>query len=152
MIYNPYQPKTGRACSCRRGVQRDNCPTCEGTGQVVDFLAIRRRAAERIETKTLSKSEMTDLLARALTGQSDDPKQYQTFKAELARQSCTTCGGAVSVRVVDNKTAACTYFCGECHALRTLLETGDLTYAQYSQRLAGNERRRTFDRELLKGN
>lgn len=38
-----YQPKTGRACSCRRGVQRDNCSNCEGTGQVVDFRAIRNR-------------------------------------------------------------------------------------------------------------
>lgn len=38
-----YQPKTGAACGCRRGVQRDNCPNCEGTGRVVDFRAIRNR-------------------------------------------------------------------------------------------------------------
>jgi len=36
-----YQPKTGAKCGCRKGVQRDNCPTCEGTGQVIDFGAIR---------------------------------------------------------------------------------------------------------------
>jgi hypothetical protein len=36
-----YQPKTGQACSCRPGIQRDNCPNCEGTGQVIDFKAIR---------------------------------------------------------------------------------------------------------------
>ena len=36
-----YQPKTGAKCSCKRGVQRDNCPTCEGTGWVIDFAAIR---------------------------------------------------------------------------------------------------------------
>ena len=41
----PYQPKTGAACSCKRGVERDNCPRCEGTGMVVDFAAIRARAA-----------------------------------------------------------------------------------------------------------
>lgn len=36
-----YQPKTGARCSCKRGVWRDNCPTCEGTGWVIDFQAIR---------------------------------------------------------------------------------------------------------------
>lgn len=42
-----YQPKTGEKCGCRRGVQRDNCPTCEGTGWVIDFRAIR----ERVQTE-----------------------------------------------------------------------------------------------------
>ncbi len=41
--FNEYQPKTGQKCGCRRGVQRDNCSNCEGTGQVVDFRAIRNR-------------------------------------------------------------------------------------------------------------
>lgn len=43
-IKRPYQPKTGRACSCKRGQQRDNCPQCEGTGQCIDFKAIRERS------------------------------------------------------------------------------------------------------------
>lgn len=38
-----YQPKTGARCSCKKGIQRDNCPACEGTGMVVDFHAIRNR-------------------------------------------------------------------------------------------------------------
>jgi hypothetical protein len=38
-----YQPKTGEACGCRPGVARDNCPACEGTGQKIDFAAIRAR-------------------------------------------------------------------------------------------------------------
>lgn len=38
-----YQPKTGVPCHCRRGQQRDNCPDCEGTGQRIDFAAIRNR-------------------------------------------------------------------------------------------------------------
>lgn len=37
----PYQPKTGERCSCRRGIERDNCPQCEGTGWIIDFRAIR---------------------------------------------------------------------------------------------------------------
>lgn len=40
----PYQPRTGARCGCRRGVERDNCPNCEGTGFVIDFAAIRARA------------------------------------------------------------------------------------------------------------
>jgi hypothetical protein len=39
--WREYQPKTGAKCGCRRGVERDNCPNCEGTGQVIDFAAIR---------------------------------------------------------------------------------------------------------------
>ncbi len=42
-VRQPYQPKTGARCSCKRGVQRDNCPACEGTGWVIDFAAIRAR-------------------------------------------------------------------------------------------------------------
>lgn len=38
-----YQPKTGQACHCRPGQARDNCPDCEGTGQRIDFAAIRTR-------------------------------------------------------------------------------------------------------------
>ena len=39
----PYQPKTGQPCHCKRGVHRDNCPDCEGTGWRIDFAAIRAR-------------------------------------------------------------------------------------------------------------
>ena len=38
-----YQPKTGQPCGCRKGQERDNCPACEGTGQRIDFKAIRER-------------------------------------------------------------------------------------------------------------
>ncbi len=38
-----YQPKTGKPCYCKRGIQRDNCPQCEGTGWVIDFAAIRAK-------------------------------------------------------------------------------------------------------------
>lgn len=38
-----YSPKTGARCSCRPGVQRDNCPRCEGTGWVIDFKKIHER-------------------------------------------------------------------------------------------------------------
>lgn len=43
--HEPYQPKTGARCSCRPGMERDNCPACEGTGWVIDFRAIRERAS-----------------------------------------------------------------------------------------------------------
>lgn len=39
----PYQPKTGEPCHCRPGIERDNCPQCEGTGMRIDFAAIRAR-------------------------------------------------------------------------------------------------------------
>ena len=40
---DPQHPTTGQRCGCRPGVWRDNCPTCEGTGWVIDFAAIRAR-------------------------------------------------------------------------------------------------------------
>jgi hypothetical protein len=42
-----YQPKTGERCGCRPGMERDNCPRCEGTGWIIDFKAIRSRRANR---------------------------------------------------------------------------------------------------------
>lgn len=33
---------TGASCSCRSGIERDNCPRCEGTGKTLDFAAIRK--------------------------------------------------------------------------------------------------------------
>jgi hypothetical protein len=39
-----YSPKTGARCACKRGIERDNCPTCEGSGMVIDFKAIRDAA------------------------------------------------------------------------------------------------------------
>lgn len=45
-----WQPKTGAACYCRKGTQRDNCITCEGTGQRIDFAAIRRKHTHEFKT------------------------------------------------------------------------------------------------------
>jgi hypothetical protein len=55
-----YQPKTGERCGCKRGVQRDNCPACEGTGWRIDFRAIRAR------TKTAAA--LTEILIRTSGG------------------------------------------------------------------------------------
>ena len=46
-----YQPKTGQKCSCRKGIERDNCPQCEGTGMCIDFPAIRARVKILLERK-----------------------------------------------------------------------------------------------------
>lgn len=45
-----YQPKTGQPCHCRPGQERDNCPQCEGTGQRIDFAAIRARSTKTTHT------------------------------------------------------------------------------------------------------
>ncbi len=52
VVMSCYQPKTGAPCGCKRGVQRDNCPRCEGTGYAIDFREIhaerRRREAAKV--------------------------------------------------------------------------------------------------------
>jgi len=30
-------PLTGSACGCKRRIERDNCPNCEGTGKAIDW-------------------------------------------------------------------------------------------------------------------
>ena len=45
-----YQPTTGEKCHCKPGIQRDNCPDCEGTGEQIDFAAIRNRGNQRKHT------------------------------------------------------------------------------------------------------
>ncbi len=55
----PYQPKTGEKCHCKRGVQRDNCPDCEGTGWRIDFRAIRARSTQaQVQPDTSKGSEV----------------------------------------------------------------------------------------------
>jgi hypothetical protein len=56
-----YQPKTGAVCDCKAGRERDNCPKCEGTGEVIDFAAIRARpVATKINFRT-SKRQIVNL-------------------------------------------------------------------------------------------
>jgi hypothetical protein len=42
-----YQPKTGEPCHCKKGIERDNCPDCEGTGWRIDFKAIRAKTTTK---------------------------------------------------------------------------------------------------------
>lgn len=56
MMSTAYQPKTGARCSCKRGIQRDNCPNCEGTGYVIDFAAIRARKQMTSSTGTEARA------------------------------------------------------------------------------------------------
>jgi len=44
-----YQPKTGEKCFCKPGIQRDNCPQCEGTGWRIDFKTIRENRGESLQ-------------------------------------------------------------------------------------------------------
>lgn len=76
-----YQPFTGQPCSCKRGVQRDNCPSCEGTGRLIDFKKIRERNAMTKERAkyilgrvwgslgTITAAEARELDAVATTGE-----------------------------------------------------------------------------------
>ena len=54
-------PLTGQACGCRPGVARDNCPTCEGGGMVIDFRAIHRRAVKTTQNPMIRLCECKPL-------------------------------------------------------------------------------------------
>jgi hypothetical protein len=61
----PYQPKIGQPCYCKPGIQRDNCPACEGTGQRIDFEAIRARTRAAFGRDERKLTEETVKKARA---------------------------------------------------------------------------------------
>lgn len=77
-----YQPKTGQACCCRPGAQRDNCPACEGTGMQIDFKAIRNAGkAPKFDPTPLEILEMG-----LACGIFDDAPAYKAdVKACIAR-------------------------------------------------------------------
>jgi hypothetical protein len=56
-------PYTGERCGCKRGIERDNCPQCEGSGKRVDFARIHRERAER---ERLAREMANDRLSVAV--------------------------------------------------------------------------------------
>lgn len=61
-----YQSKTGIKCTCKPGIQRDNCPACEairrlkqtlseGTGEKIDSNLIRQIAKKHMEQRHAEK-------------------------------------------------------------------------------------------------
>ena len=83
-----YQPKTGQRCHCRPGRERDNCPDCEGTGQRIDFAAIRARPLAPIME---SEDEIAALRARlkgfgdfALSTAKQDADELAALRSDLA--------------------------------------------------------------------
>lgn len=57
-----YQPKTGAPCTCRKGLDRDNCPACEGTGQQIDFAAIRARKFDEKTEAAIAKFDREEAI------------------------------------------------------------------------------------------
>lgn len=70
-----YQPKTGSPCTCKRGQERDNCPSCEGTGWRIDFRMIRGRL-------TVTSPEVDGPVAVINNRAHLNPKQLQQFIAK----------------------------------------------------------------------
>ena len=60
MLGEAYSPKTGASCSCKKGQERDNCPRCEGSGQVIDFAKIHaaKTKKESVELDELSNKTL----------------------------------------------------------------------------------------------
>jgi len=73
-VKRPYQPKTGARCHCKRGVHRDNCPDCEGTGWRIDFAAIRARTAH-LRTAPLGVHSTPAATATADSARNGAPRQ-----------------------------------------------------------------------------
>lgn len=63
-------PKTGARCKCKPGIWRDNCPNCEGTGEVIDFKALRTtRTGDCDVCKTYADDLETDPEGREICGE-----------------------------------------------------------------------------------
>lgn len=78
-----YQPKTGAKCHCKRGVERDNCPDCEGTGQRIDFKKIREATPKTQPAK--EEDHRSENQAKA---------QFDSIKTKVERlDHCQHCKG-----------------------------------------------------------
>ena len=56
-----YRPNTGITCGCRKGIQRDNCINCEGTGFMIAFRAIRAKNGPKVTPQVDAMLGMTSL-------------------------------------------------------------------------------------------
>lgn len=93
-----YQPKTGERCSCRRGLERDNCPACEGTGERIDFAKIRARRFTLCGTRKVIQRGPADYRVVCATCEGGGTVPHRTPElagAAAVRDSarrCTICG------------------------------------------------------------
>ena len=96
-----YQPKTGEPCSCKPGMERDNCPSCEGTGQKVDFKKIRETNKEAhcghcSEDKNPLKREELPIKADGPSATDNCPvcgsEGQDLFNNQTDHLACTACG------------------------------------------------------------
>jgi hypothetical protein len=59
-------PRLG-PCGCRRGIERDNCPQCEGTGQAIDWRQYHASKALKDRSQTEDyRLQQAQLAARKL--------------------------------------------------------------------------------------
>ena len=104
-----YTPKTGARCSCRRGVERDNCPNCEGTGWVIDFRAIHERR-RKLEAAKSTESRGHPMKSQGMSDakQTLEPLVVQRWENRImiARFDAGRVCDWICTDVVDEETAA----------------------------------------------
>jgi RecJ-like exonuclease len=94
-----YQPTLG-PCACKRGMERDNCPACEGTGKRIDFAAIREFHRTLCGTRRTEQRGIADYrVVCATCGAGGTVKHTRAENASRAcvrdsARACKTCGAA----------------------------------------------------------
>jgi hypothetical protein len=103
-----YQPKTGKPCGCKRGVQRDNCPQCEGTGMRIDFAAIRERTASVMAKKAEHRGQIDSIveLAEAFSSARDvqDEARWEAAEQAIREDALEVCVRSGWVAQLDKET------------------------------------------------
>jgi len=115
-----YQPKTGERCSCKPGIERDNCPSCEGTGQKIDFNKIRQqnrpKPDERIPVKIVWNKESVRKIVNQLL---NEGVEWSTDKADSYGAECPKCGG--TIMTLKKRGMEGDLFCHGCHAVTPVI-------------------------------
>lgn len=63
------------ACHCRQGIERDNCPNCEGTGQAIDWAAFHgQRFNVRRDAPAKAPTGFADRVMQRLTAEQKKPE------------------------------------------------------------------------------
>lgn len=94
-----FQPRTGARCTCKPGIQRDNCGTCEATGWVIDFRAIREAP---LDAPVITSS---DTLSGAIPWKGEEPRPVLTVAQSQAFYQLADRSGLVPAELI----AKCTW-------------------------------------------
>jgi hypothetical protein len=102
-----YSPKTGEKCSCKPGIERDNCPSCEGSGWKLDFAKIHQHYDKQKKNQRTPPVEAVKKIVGSLLGE-DETGAWSHLEcpncgAKVTGDTCPRCGEPIDESVQEDE-------------------------------------------------